>query len=186
MRGPIKVLRKSDPWLLVSTVALLSVGILMVFSTTARISQEQFGSATFMVGKHFLHVLLGLVLFSIVLTIDVNSLKKHAPKLIIVSVVLLVLVLVPGLGKSAGGAQRWVGFGSIRVQPGEFVKVFILIYMAYYIDRYKSIMSHFVPGIVVPFAILGGVGLLFLLQPDFGSVVVVAFVVIAERLQLQN
>ena len=176
----VKPFRQGDVWLWIATSCLIGVGVLMVFSTTAVTAQELFGSPLTMLWRHIFHICLGLGIFVVFLQIDTAKWDQWGKKLLLVSFVLLVLVMIPGLGQRAGGAQRWLGFGPIRIQPGEFIKVFVLVYFASYIGRYSKRMCYFVPGIVIPFAILGALGVLFLLQPDFGTIVVIAVVVIAQ------
>ncbi|MCC6933894.1 MAG: putative lipid II flippase FtsW [Deltaproteobacteria bacterium] len=179
-------LRQGDVWLWIATFCLLGLGILMVFSTTAVISQENYGNSLAMLWRHLFHIGLGLILAFIILQIETVQLDTWGRKLLMVSVVLLVLVAIPSIGQTAGGARRWLGFGPVRIQPGEFIKLFVLIYFAGYIGRYSRKMCFFIPGIMIPFAILGLLGGLFLWQPDFGTVVVITLVVLAQLFTASN
>jgi cell division protein FtsW len=177
LNKPFQILKNSDPWLWISMLCLIAIGLLMVYSTTAILSEQNFGESTRYITKHLGHLGVGLCIFFAMLCVSPDTLNKYAPSLLIISVIILIVVAIPGIGHKAGGARRWLEVASVRVQPGEFVKVFTMIFFAHYISKYKNIMAYFVPGIVTPILILSLVGLLYLSQPDLGSFVVVAVVV---------
>ena len=100
--------------------------------------------------------------------------KKIAVPLLIISVFSLAIVLI--LGRSAGGATRWIQLGGLRVQPGEFVKLVTVIAMATYVDNFREKLGSFVYGVMIPMGALCVFAVLFLLQPDFGSTTVIFLV----------
>lgn len=173
-------LQRSDPWLLFAVALLLGVSFLMVYSTTAVFSQQQFGSPTAMLKKHLFHMLLGLTSMYVCSRIPLKMLYKVSAPLLLFAIVLLVAVLIPGLGAAAGGAQRWLALGPLRLQPGEIAKVAMILFIASYIHRHQSSFGSFKTGIVVPMGILGVLALLLLAQPDFGSTAVIAIVVLCQ------
>lgn len=172
--------RSADHWIIAATFVLLGISILMVFSTTAVASQETFGSPTGMLRQHLCHILLGLAAFYFCSRINPCVFHRFGLPLLILGMLMLSLVIVPQIGHGSGGAQRWVQVGPLRVQPGEVCKLLVLIYFASYIDRHHERMLNFVPGVLVPFAILGVYALLLLLEPDFGSTVVLVLVVLGQ------
>jgi cell division protein FtsW len=93
---------------------------------------------------------------------------------------LLILVLMPSIGYTAGGAQRWLNLGFIRLQPGEISKVFLIVYFAAYIDANWDRMSGLFPGALVPFGVMSMFGGLLLLEPDFGTTAVLGIVVFGQ------
>ena len=93
---------------------------------------------------------------------------------------LLAIVLIPHVGHTSGGAQRWLLLGPMRVQPGELCKLAVLFYFSTYIGRQHQKMLRFLPGVAIPFLILGVYALLLLLEPDFGSTVVIVLVVLGQ------
>ncbi|MEG1552083.1 MAG: FtsW/RodA/SpoVE family cell cycle protein [Kiritimatiellia bacterium] len=95
--------------------------------------------------------------------------------LAIIMVVLLMLVLVPGIGKSVNGSRRWIGVGAINVQPVEFVKLLMVVFFAGYLDYQGGMINRFFQGRVVPILLIGAVLVLLLCQPDFGGAFVVCF-----------
>lgn len=171
---------RSDPWLLGAVFLLLAVSILMVFSTTAVLSQQNFGSSTFMIKKHLLHIGLGLIAMGICSRIPITFLYKLSAPAFILSTVLLIAVLIPGIGSAAGGAQRWLVLGPLRMQPGELAKLSMVLFMASYIHRQQNKFGSFKTSIVVPFSLYGVFAVLLLAQPDFGSTAVLAIIVFCQ------
>jgi len=161
-------------------VILLSSSFLMVYSTTAQLSLEHYSSSVHMIKVHVLHVLVGLVAFFIALNLPLTLLKKFSGAAMVFGLLLLLLVLIPGVGHSAGGAQRWIVLGPLRFQPGELVKLLTIVYFSGYIARHRHRMSHLMPGTIVPFVVIGALGFLLLLEPDFGSTAIVAGVVLSQ------
>jgi len=168
-----------DGYLVATTLALVSFSVLMLYSTTGILSQERFGDSLFYVKRQGVSVILGLVAMWIASKTKSEQLQKISPYLLPASLFLLVLTLIPGLSDSAGGAKRWVKLGPIRFQPGEFVKLMMVIFMAGYYARHEAKLRDFVTGILKPLMLVGCVGFLFLCQPDFGSTVVLIGVSIA-------
>jgi cell division protein FtsW len=94
--------------------------------------------------------------------------------------VLLLITLIPGIGHVAGGARRWLILGPLRIQPGEIAKLCTVIYFASYIDRHQDKMRTFVGGVLIPLLVLSLFASLLLLEPDFGSTVVILSVVFCQ------
>lgn len=176
----VKNARSYDVWLLVATFILLAISILMVFSTTAVISREHYGDATSMIKRHLFHVLLGLACFGLCSQLNPKVLRSLAIPAMLFSLFLLILVLMPSVGYTAGGAQRWLNLGFIRLQPGEIAKVLLVVYFAAYIEANWERMPHLLPGALVPFGVMGLFGGLLLLEPDFGTTAVLGIVVFGQ------
>lgn len=176
---------RSPALLLMSAMLLLALSVLMVFSTTA-ISGTGDGGTLLMLRKHLFQILVGLAVFALVLKIKLKTLKKIAPFLLVLSFLSLAAVLIPGLGTTAGGAQRWFGLGPFRIQPGEIAKFSVVLYLSTYISRQHKRMKELVPGAVIPLAIVALFGVLLLSQPDFGSTVIIFTVVLLQLLLVSN
>lgn len=174
--------RAVDRLLLLSTLALLALSILMVYSATAVVSQEQFGDATVLLRAHILHIFVGIGGFVFFTVCDPDRLRRLAIPLLFIGYAMLLLLLIPGVGHLAGGAQRWFALGPLRFQPGELVKLIFVIYFASYISRHNQQMLRFVPGTFVPCLLLMLAAGLLLLQPDFGSTVILLSVVFCQLL----
>lgn len=173
---------KSDSYIIVATFLLLAVSILMVFSTTAVISKEFYGDTTAMIKKHILHTFVGLVVLFLSYRIPLSFLKKIANWILIAAVFLLAAVLIPGIGHTAGGAQRWMVLGPLRLQPGELAKVAMIIFMAQYISVNHKQMVNFFTGVLIPLALVCLCAGLLLAEPDFGSTVIIMAVVFSQLL----
>ena len=174
--------RRCDRWILSAVFLLLSVGLLMVFSTTAVLSQENFGSPTLMIQKHMLHMGIGLLAMGICSRVPASLLYKLAVPALLTSMFLLLLVLIPGIGASAGGAQRWLVLGPLRMQPGEIAKLSMIVFIASYISRKGDRFGSIKTSIFVPFFLFGIVAVLLLAQPDFGSTAVIAIIISCQIL----
>ncbi len=174
--------RRIDTWLIVPVVILLALGLLMVFSTTAISHDTSEGHATALLVRHILHMALGLLALICCYSLDPRLLYKISIPLMLFTFILLVAVLVPGIGHDAGGARRWLSIGPLRIQPGEIAKFVFILYLASYIDRHKQQMSGFLHGAVIPFFVVAAAGSLLLLEPDFGSTVILMSVVFFQLL----
>ena len=163
--------------LFASVLILCGIGSLMVFSTTALSSETGVTVLSFF-NRHIVSLLLGFGLAFLAFKINPQTYKRLAIPLVIVSAFSLLLVLV--LGRSAGGAMRWIQFGGLRIQPGEFVKLVTVIAVATYIDRFKDRIGNFLYGVMLPMVVLSVFAVLFLLQPDFGSTAVIFLVAGAQ------
>ncbi|MFN8389291.1 MAG: putative lipid II flippase FtsW [Bdellovibrionota bacterium] len=172
--------RKVDGWLLACTFLLLAIGVLMVFSTTAVTSQEASGDSATMIRHHFVHIVLGFFALAACLSFQPQMLYKAAIPCLVTALFMLCITLIPGIGYVAGGARRWLVFGPLRVQPGEIAKLCAIVYFASYIDRHREEMSSFRSGVAIPFAILGMFAVMLLLEPDFGSTVIILTVVFCQ------
>jgi cell division protein FtsW len=171
-----------DYVLLSAVMLLVGFGLVMVYSTTGIISQEKLGDSLFYAKRQGLSALLGLFIMVAATRFPVGLLKKLSPYLLVLSLLLLLLPLTPGIADRAGGASRWVKFGPVRFQPAEFVKVLMVVFMAGFFARQEHRVRSFVHGIVKPFTMVGMVAALLLLQPDFGSSAVIVTVTLAMAL----
>lgn len=175
LRPPLAV----DYLLIVSVLLLVGFGLVMVYSTTGIVSQEKLGDSLFYAKRQCLSALLGGVVMMLAMRIPTTFLRRISPFLFAASLFMLLLPLTPGIADRAGGASRWVKLGPVRFQPAEFVKVFMVLFMAGYLDRRERQLTSFIHGIVKPFCLVGCVAALLLLQPDFGSSAVIVVVVLS-------
>ncbi len=169
LRAPFAV----DILLLTLTLLLVGFGVLILYSTTGILSQEQFGDGLHYVRKQAVAALIGIVCMLVATRIPARFLLRVSPYCFPLAVLLLVLPLIPGLGVDAGGASRWITFGGVRFQPGEMVKLLLVLFMAGYFYRQEHKLERFVTGVVVPLGMVGFFAVLYLLQPDFGSTALV-------------
>jgi cell division protein FtsW len=181
----LKELRAPSPIdfvLVVSVLLLVGFGLVMVYSTTGIVSQEKMGDSLFFAKRQCLSAILGTCLMLLCVRISSSLLRRASPYLFVASLFLLALPLIPGIADRAGGASRWVKLGPVRFQPAEFVKLFMVVFMAGFFARHENRISSFVHGIIKPFALVAMVAALLLLQPDFGSSAVIVLVVLSMAL----
>lgn len=162
-----------DQWLLLATLALISVGIVMVASASVSIAAVNYGDPLFFIKRHLVYVLLGLGVAVFVAGLPSNAWYRAGPFLLLGALLLLVVVLIPGIGREVNGARRWLAFGSFTLQASEVAKFAMLVFMARYLHRHHVKLRQQPTAVLVPVGILVLVGLLLLAQPDFGSAVVI-------------
>jgi len=167
---------RADASILGAALVLIGLSLLMVFSTTA-ITAEQLGlEPTYYLKRHLAHVLVGLLLIAGLLRLRREHLLQAAPIIFLGAILLLLLLAVPGVGRSAGGATRWIMLGPISFQPGELIKIALVLYFSSYVARNEFRLKNFRVGLAMPLLIVGAVCGLLLMQPDFGSSVVILLV----------
>ena len=158
-------------------VALLSLGLLMVYSASialpdnpkfARYSPLHFFS------RQCIYIATGLVAGLITVQLPVSFWERHAPKLFVLSLLLLVVVLIPHVGKGVNGARRWLPLGIMNFQPSELAKLAIAMYAANYMVRKMSARENFVQAVWPMAVALAVIGVLLLAEPDMGAFMVIA------------
>ncbi len=164
--------------LIISTV-LISIGIVMVYSSSAIYAYEKFNDSMFFFKRHIFYVLIGFLAAALVMSIDYMKIRSFSAPLLVFSSILLMLVFVPGLSQQMGGARRWLKIGGISFQPSEFAKLALIVWLADFLSRKQSkIMSlyhTFVPAMLVLTIVVGAI----LIQPDLGTAVAVTVIAFA-------
>lgn len=174
----MKRLFSCDMIILLMVVALTCFGVVMVYSASSVMAAKKYHDGFYFLKRQGLFALAGFTLMYGVMQVDYHVWRKFAVPVLIGCLVLLVLVLIPGIGGSAGGASRWIRLPGFSLQPSEMAKIALIIYMAYSLDkkqdRVKLFSSGFLPYMVVLALLLG----LLLKQPDLGSALTLAIVAI--------
>lgn len=171
-----------DMVLLWSVVLLLAIGFVMVYSASIAISEAQKLTgyrSTYYLIKHGIFLVLGGISAYIVFQIPMSLWQRAAPFLFMAGGFLLVIVLIPGIGREANGARRWLSVGFMGMQPSELMKLFTVIYAADYTVRKAAFMDDFKKGFLPMFAVMVFMAALLLRQPDFGALVVVTTIAMA-------
>lgn len=158
--------------LLAGCLALLGLGFVMVSSASSEVAAAQSGTPLYYMIRHLVYLVIGLGAGCLTLLVPVATWQKHGSKLLIAAFVLLVLVLVPGIGREVNGARRWIGFGIANIQPSELAKLFSVIYLAGYLVRRQADVQRSWKGLFMPLIVLGLMAGLLLSEPDFGATVV--------------
>jgi cell division protein FtsW len=163
-----------DIILLLVTLILVTVGTAMIYSSSSIIALEKFKDGQYFLKKQILFVFLGLVLMVLMTKIPYTQLKKVAYPGMLLSLILLVILLIPSVGIKRGGAMRWLNVGGISFQVTEMVKIAMVVFLAHLLARKASQLKNFCKGILFPLIIISLVILLVLLEPDFGTAVIIA------------
>jgi len=167
-----------DPWLSFSIIALTLFGTVMIYSTSAVFAELRFQNGFHFLAAHLLHLAIGTGFLIIGMRMNYRQWEQIIPWLMIGVLILLVLVLIPGIGHEVNGARRWIRLYGIGFQPAEFLKVVLIFYVASYLSRKQDILSSFFRGISPNFIVIGIYLILVLMQPDFGTVVLISLTVL--------
>lgn len=166
-----------DPWILIASLLLLAMGLLMVTSASMPMADRQTGQPFYFLIRQGAFALIGLLAAGLIFQVPLMRWRRLGPMLLVAAMGLLVLVLIPGIGKEVNGSMRWIGFGPINLQVSELAKLFTLVYVAGYLKRHSTELQNANFGtsalaLLRPMAVLAVLAVLLLLEPDFGSVVV--------------
>ncbi len=164
-------MEKEAQRLLIVTTLLICIGIVMIYSSSSSYAYEKFHDSTFYLKRHMANFIIGLIFSFFVTCLDYRKIKKFTKPLIIISIFSLALVFIPGIGREAGGARRWIKFGPIGFQPSEFVGLFLIIYLADILERKQHCIKSFFYGFMPPFMVSAFIVFLVLLQPDLGNAI---------------
>ena len=168
-----------DLWLLVALIGLVSVGVVMVTSSSIAIADSQHLGAFYFLKKHLLFLSMGMFAAGMAMRTELKLLEKYAFPLLAVAFLLLLAVFVPHLGMRLNGARRWLNLLVTTFQPVEAVKLILVVYIASYLVRHRESVETRFWGLLKPIIVAGGIVLLLLAQPDFGSATLVIAVTIA-------
>ncbi|MBS3964989.1 MAG: putative lipid II flippase FtsW [Methylomonas sp.] len=165
-----------DESLLFATLSLLVIGFVMVTSSSLHLGVKLADDISHYPIKQLLHILLGLVVAGGVLLVPMKSWQKIGQPLFLGGLVLLLVVLIPGVGVKVNGSVRWLSVFGLRIQVSEVVKFISVIYMAGYITRHAEHVRTSLFGLVRPLLLFAVACLLLLMEPDFGSAVVILMI----------
>ena len=161
--------RGLDIILLFAVLALVGIGIVMVYSTSAIIAGDRFGDPYYFLKRQALYAAVGFVLMIVMMFLPYEILKRFAYPILVSSVLLLIAVLIPGIGHRTGGAMRWLKIQSFSFQPSEFAKLGLVIFLAYLLTKKEEKIRSFSFGFLPPVLLSGLVIALVMKEPDFGA-----------------
>lgn len=167
-----------DIILLLVTLILVTVGTAMIYSSSSIIALEKFKDGQYFLKKQLFFVFVGLTFMIIMTRIPYTQLRKWAYPGMILSFIFLSMLLIPHLGMKRGGATRWLNLGGFSFQVTEMVKIAIVIFLAHLLTRKAHQLKDFSKGVLVPLVITSIIILLILLEPDFGTAVIIATILL--------
>ncbi|HOJ10805.1 MAG TPA: putative lipid II flippase FtsW [Clostridiales bacterium] len=165
-----------DFWIFMTVLILLSIGIITVFSASAPFSYSNFRDIYYILKKQLLYGAIGLVAMFVAMNIDYRILAKYSSLLLIISIVMLIAVLIPGIGKEENGSTRWIEFGSLRFQPSEIAKIAIILYFSSSLSKRKSPLNSFFKDLLPYLILIGVISGLLLLEPHLSCTIIILIV----------
>ncbi|HAZ16853.1 MAG TPA: putative lipid II flippase FtsW [Candidatus Jacksonbacteria bacterium] len=168
-------------WVLFGMViALVVLGCIMLSSASVVVASDRFSDSYYYIKLQIVRgIVPGLLLAAVFSFIDYHVWRKFAKLFLIIALILLVVVLIPGIGTVAGGAQRWIGLGYFSFQPSEIVKLFLVIYLAAWMTKHQQAIKETWKTFLPFLSLILPVGLLMVLQPDIGTFGLIAVVALA-------
>lgn len=154
-------------------VGLLGLGVVMVYSSSAVSAYVNFNDSYYFLKRQLVWASLGITVMLLMMNIDYHVWRKLAKPVLVITVILLILVLVPGLGKVVNGARRWLGFGSLYLQPSEIAKLSMVLFCAHSLARHQDKITSFTKGLGPHLLLLLGIFGLILKEPDLGTALVI-------------
>ncbi|MFC5694006.1 putative lipid II flippase FtsW [Pseudomonas sp. GCM10022186] len=158
--------------LLAGCLTLLGLGLVMITSASSEVAAAQSGNPMYHMIRHLVYLVIGLSAGLLTLQVPMAFWQRHGARLMLAATVLLIMVLLPGIGREINGAKRWIGFGLFNLQPSELAKLFTVMFIAGYMVRRQDEVREKLTGFIKPMLVLGPIAVLLLAEPDFGATVV--------------
>ena len=166
-----------DNWagslLLVLAAALIAVGVVAISSASISLSEVKFGNEWHHAIRHLSYLAIGVTLGFVAYLLPLNVWRQTSPWLLMLAFALLVLVLVPGVGRVVNGSQRWIPLAGFTLQPSEFAKFALVLWLSGYMVRHGEELRTVLRGLLKPILVLILFALLLLSEPDFGATVII-------------
>ena len=165
--------RSTDPWLIAIVAILIGLGLVMVYSASAVLAAENSGDEARYFSRQLISVVAGILLCIATAVTPTRVFRRYRLVFLTATICGLLPCFVPGFSNEVNGARRWVGFGSVNIQPSEFAKIAVLICLAHYLDRHRRSIgqqSVVLKALAIPVIPM----VLILLEPDFGTTMTLA------------
>lgn len=167
-----------DKYLLIAVIGISLFGCLMIYSASFVWAEYKFNNPYKFVTMQGIFLLAGIILMYILSKVDYHLYYKKANLILLVCAILLILVLIPGIGSVRNGSRSWFGLGGFGIQPSEFAKIGLIIYVAKYLTNNNRYMSSIVKGVFPILGIIGFFFILIMLEPDFGTAMVIVLTLV--------
>lgn len=162
-----------DPWLLTVVVALASIGVVMVASSSMPYALSNGVGAFYYFNRHLMFLAGGIALALVAMRTEMKRMEQHSHLFLALCFLLLLAVLVPGIGRSVNGARRWINLGVSNFQAVEAVKLMFIVWLASYLVRFRDEIGNSWKTLLKPLILAGALVGLLLIQPDFGSAMLI-------------
>jgi len=171
-------MKKMDYLLLIAVIAISIFGIVMIYSASYVWAEYKFNDPFKYLKHQLLFFIIGTILMYFISKIDYKIYYKKSNIILLISVILLVLVLIPGIGTIRNGSRSWFGIGSFGIQPSEAAKLGLIIFVSKYLRNNESSLRNIKKGVLPILGITLFIFLLIMLQPDFGTGVIIVLSII--------
>ena len=161
-----------DLWLMSITLLIVCIGLIMMTSASVSIASSSFGDPLHYFWRQAIAAIIGISFAIVILRIPMRFWEIMSVTMLVTAILMLVMVLIPGVGKEVNGSMRWVQLGPFSLQASEPVKFFVIAYLSGYIVRHQSKVQTDFAGFIRPIGVLTLISGLLLLEPDFGASVV--------------
>lgn len=171
-----------DFWIFASVILLLSIGTIMVFSSSYYFSVKTVGNSFLLLIPQLEYMVLSIIVLIITMNFDYRRWGKMSPLILMVSVGLLILVLIPGVGEQRNGAQRWLGLGGTKtIQPSELAKIAIIMFLSFSLSKRKEVLQSFRKGLLPYLMLIGFIAGLVVIEPHLSGtliIVITSFIIL--------
>jgi len=167
-----------DILLFIAVIVISVFGIIMIYSASAIWAEFKFDDPFKFVKAQGIFFVLGIIAMLVLSRIDYKFYKKKANLILLVCFLLLGLVLIPGIGSVRNGSRSWFGIGGFGVQPSEFAKIGLIIYVAKYLSNNEKNMRSIIKGVLPILGVIGIFFVLIMLEPDFGTAMVIVLTLV--------
>lgn len=175
-----KINHKSSDFILLSLIILLAgLGIATLFSASYYYGEVKFGNPRYFLDRQLLFIMAGFVILFFVSRLPVEIFIKSIPLLLFVTFSLMVLTLIPGIGREVLGGKRWIVVGNNSFQPSELVKLSIILYLAHILSKKSDQKNDFINGVLPPFIVVAVFASLIYMQNDFSTAFFILFISLA-------
>ncbi len=158
--------------LLTACLLLMGIGLVMIASASSAVADTNTGNTFHYFTRHMVYIVIALIAGGVTLLVPMSAWQRYSGWLLVLGFVVLILVLIPGIGREVNGSRRWIGVGAFNIQPSELAKLFMVIFIAGFLVRRKEEVKQRLRGLLKPLFLAALMALLFYFEPDFGAVVV--------------
>jgi len=171
--------RELDYWILITVLLLLALGICMVYSASSYYALRKFNNKEYFLIRQLTWAAVGIVAMLIFSRLDYRKIARLSPIMILVSIILLILVRIPGIGSNVNDSWRWFNFGFASFQPSEMAKLSLILFFSFSLSKKTDVLQSFWRGFVPYLLIIGIIDALLMLEPHFsGTILITAVAVI--------
>ena len=168
-----------DPFLFIPLITLISLGFVMVASASFSFAEHRFGNVFFFAGRHAIYILLATLVAVTAYKVRPKRLRSLGRLWMFFSILMLVAVLIPGIGKELNGSKRWLSLAGFTFQVAEFAKISVIVFLADYLARHRQVFAKELSKLAFIVGLMSLVAVLLISQPDYGSVVVIGGIFMA-------